>query len=80
VAAERDEAVLGESSLAAPVFDATALAVSAVSVVIPSSEWPPPDSVHDDLREAARNVTRELGASGWPVHAEARPPRSAPQA
>lgn len=80
VAAERDEAVLGESSLAAPVFDATALAVGAVGVVIPSSEWPPPDSLHDDLREAARNISRELGASGWPIYGEPPHPRSAAQA
>ena len=40
VAAEHDEAVLGESSLAAPVFDATGTAVGAVAVVLQSSEWP----------------------------------------
>jgi DNA-binding IclR family transcriptional regulator len=80
VAAEHDEAVLGESSLAAPVFDATGLAVGAVGVVIPSSEWPPPDGLHDDLREAARNISRELGAPGWPVYAEPDHPRSAAQA
>lgn len=80
VAAERDEAVLGESSLAAPVFDATALAVGAVGVVIPSSEWPPRDSLQDDLREAARNISRELGAPGWPVYGQPDEPRSASQA
>jgi DNA-binding IclR family transcriptional regulator len=79
VAAEHDEAVLGESSLAAPVFDAAALAVGAVGVVIPSSEWPPPDSLRDDLREAARNISRELGATGWPVYVEPEQPRSAAQ-
>jgi DNA-binding IclR family transcriptional regulator len=77
VAAEHDEAVLGESSLAAPVFDATGLAVGAIGVVIPSSDWPPPIGFQDDLREAARNISRELGASGWPVYAEHEPPRSA---
>jgi DNA-binding IclR family transcriptional regulator len=80
VAAEHDEAVLGESSLAAPVFDATGLAVGAVGVVIPSSEWPLPDGLQDDLREAARNISRELGAPGWPVYAEPDQPRSAAQA
>ena len=24
--------------------------------------------VHDDVREAARNVSRELGAPGWPIN------------
>jgi DNA-binding IclR family transcriptional regulator len=80
VAPEHDEAVLGESSLAAPVFDATALAVGAIGVVIPSSEWPTPDGLHDDLREAARNISRELGAPGWPVYLEPEQPRPAAQA
>jgi len=77
VAGEHDEAVLGESSLAAPVFDATARAIGAIGVVIPSSEWPPADQLHDDLREAARNISRELGAPGWPVYNEPEQPRSA---
>jgi DNA-binding IclR family transcriptional regulator len=80
VAAERDEAVLGESSLAAPIFDATGLAVGAVGVVIASSDWPPPDGLHDDLREAARNISRELGAPGWPVYPDAEDPPSAARA
>jgi DNA-binding IclR family transcriptional regulator len=80
IAAEHDEALLGESSLAAPVFDATGLAVGAVGVVIPSSEWPPPGGVHDDLREAARNISRELGSPGWPVYLEPERPQSAAQA
>lgn len=68
VATEHDEAVLGESSIAAPIFDATGVAVGAIAVVLPSSEWPPSASIHDDVREAARNISRELGASGWPVY------------
>lgn len=80
VAPEHDEALLGESSLAAPVFDATAGAVGAIGVIIPSSEWPPPENLHDDLREAARNISRELGAPGWPVYPETHQPRSAAEA
>jgi DNA-binding IclR family transcriptional regulator len=76
IAFEHDEAVLGESSLAAPVFDSTGLVVGALSAVLPSSEWPPPASLHDDVREAARNISRELGASGWPVY----PPVAQPAA
>lgn len=68
VAQEHDEAVLGECSLAAPVFDASGAAVGAIAVVLPSSEWARAVSLHDDLREAARNVSRELGAPGWPVY------------
>jgi DNA-binding IclR family transcriptional regulator len=77
VAAEHDEAVLGESSLAAPVFDATGTAVGAVAVVLQSSEWPPDDTLRDDLRETARNISRELGATAWPVSTEPAQPASA---
>lgn len=66
VASEQDEAVLGESALAAPIVDSSASVIAAVSVVIPSSQWPPLDSVLNDLRETARNISRELGASAWP--------------
>jgi DNA-binding IclR family transcriptional regulator len=77
VATEHDEAVLGESSLAAPVFDATGTAVGAVAVVMPSSEWPPSDALRDDLRETARNISRELGAIAWPVSTRPAQPASA---
>ena len=73
VATEHDEALLGESSIAAPVFDATGTAVGAIGIVLPSSEWPPSPSMHDDVREAARNISRELGASGWPMYPAVQP-------
>ncbi len=72
LASEQDEAVLGESSVAAPIGDASGGVVAAVAVVLPSSEWPPPDGVLNDLRETARNISRELGATAWP-------PRVAPR-
>jgi DNA-binding IclR family transcriptional regulator len=68
LATEHDEAVLGESSLAAPVFDAAGAVVGAIAIVLQSSEWPPPPSMRDDVREAARNISRELGAPGWPLY------------
>jgi len=78
LATEHDEAVLGESSLAAPVFDATGSVVGAIAVVLQSSEWPPPASLRDDVREAARNISRELGALGWPLYTvDAEPAASA---
>jgi DNA-binding IclR family transcriptional regulator len=78
VATEHDEAVLGESSLAAPIFDSTGAAVGAIAVVLQSSEWPPAPTLQDDVREAARNISRELGASGWPVYsADAEPAATA---
>ncbi|MCM3779513.1 IclR family transcriptional regulator [Microbacterium hydrocarbonoxydans] len=65
-AAESDEAVLGESSIAAPVADASNEIVAAVAVVIPTSQGPATDAVLDAVRETARNISRELGATSWP--------------
>jgi len=66
-ATEEEEAVLGECGLAAPIFDASGAAAGAIGVVVPTVEWPPADSVHTVVREAARNISRELGAARWPV-------------
>jgi DNA-binding IclR family transcriptional regulator len=66
IATEEDEAVLGESSVAAPIVDRSGSVIAAVAVVLPSSEWPPEDPVLNDLRETARNISRELGATNWP--------------
>ncbi|MGY1717622.1 IclR family transcriptional regulator [Blastococcus sp. SYSU DS0552] len=68
VALEQEEALLGECGLAAPVFDAHADVAGAIGVVVPSAAWPVDDSVLGAVREAARAVSRELGAPGWPVH------------
>lgn len=70
IATEQDEAVLGESSIAAPVVDRSGAVIAAVAVVLPSSEWPPEDNVLNDLRETARNISRELGATNWPPPAQ----------
>lgn len=67
LAAESDEAVLGESGLAASVFDATGLPVGAIGVVVPTNEWPVGDAVTDAVRSAARTISRELGAVQWPA-------------
>jgi DNA-binding IclR family transcriptional regulator len=65
-ALEDEEAVLGESSIAVPVADRDGEAVAAIAVVMPARDDPIPDSVLTLLREAARNVSRELGAPNWP--------------
>ena len=65
IAIEVEEAVLGECGLAAPLADATGLA-GAVGLVTPSSGWPLPGSALDALRDIARAVSRELGATAWP--------------
>lgn len=66
VAFELDEAILGEASAASPIADSSGSVVAAVSIVIPSSDWPVADAVLNALRETARNISRELGAPGWP--------------
>ena len=63
---EFEEAVIGEASVAAPICDDEGDVIAAIAVVLPASEWPPTDQVLNDLREAARNVSRELGAPAWP--------------
>ena len=69
-ARERDEAVLGESSIAAPIFDHGGYVVGAIGVVgdteriIPRA---PSKATIAAVAEAARGVSRELGARSWPV-------------
>jgi DNA-binding IclR family transcriptional regulator len=65
IATEVEEAVIGECGLAAPIADATGLA-GAIGLVTPISAWPLPDTAFDALRDAARAVSRELGATAWP--------------
>ena len=67
LAYECDEAVLGESCAAGAVFDGTGLAVGAVAIVVPTTEWPAGDAAVEAVRSAARTISRELGAMKWPV-------------
>ena len=55
-----------QQSVAAPGVDSRGNVIAAVAVVVPSTEWPPESSVLNGLRETARNISRELGASTWP--------------
>ena len=66
VARELDEAVIGESSLASPVFDSYGEAVGAIGVVVPSGSDLEGHEASDLVRETARAVSRELGAPSWP--------------
>ena len=74
IATERDEAVLGESSAAAPIFDHGGQVVGAIGVV-DSTDRIFPRGIARGLAaavgEAARGVSRELGAPRWPHAAEA---------
>jgi DNA-binding IclR family transcriptional regulator len=69
VARERDEAVLGEASLAAPIFDHAGVAVGAIALVGETSTILPRAPARELVTaviDAARGVSRELGAPRWP--------------
>ncbi len=67
IATEQDEAVIGESALASPVFDSSGSAVGAIGVVVPSANWPIDALSRDAVRDAARAISRELGSPSWPA-------------
>jgi DNA-binding IclR family transcriptional regulator len=74
ISTERDEAVLGESSVAAPIFDHGGHAVGAIGVVDSTDRIFPRGLARGlgaAVSEAARGVSRELGAPRWPYAAEA---------
>src|SRR5919198_495311 len=67
VAREREEAVLGESSIAAPITDHAGHAVGAIGVVGETAELlprGPAKGVVAAVTEAARAISRGLGAGG----------------
>jgi DNA-binding IclR family transcriptional regulator len=69
LARERDEAVIGESSVAAPIFDHGGHAIGAIGVagdtqrVLPRG---PARGLAAAVVDAARAISRELGAGRWP--------------
>ena len=70
IATERDEAILGESSIAAPIFDQTQQAVGAIGVVGDTGRIFAAGTARAHAAaviEAARNVSRVLGAPQWPA-------------
>ncbi len=69
-AREKEEAILGESSIASPIFDHSGHAIGAIGIVGdterimprgPAKQLAPP------VADAARGISRELGATRWPV-------------
>jgi DNA-binding IclR family transcriptional regulator len=66
LAAASDEAILGESELAAPIFDADEEVVGAVGVVMANAEEAEDRAIGDEVRRTAVNISRELGAIAWP--------------
>lgn len=77
IAAEVEEAVLGECGIAAPLADAGDEVAGAIGLVVPTGEWPLDPTASDALRATARAVSRELGAPVWPPSAPAALPPSA---
>ena len=70
IATERDEAVLGESSIAAPIFDQSQQAVGAIGVVGDTHRIFASGSargISAAVIESARGVSRVLGAAHWPA-------------
>jgi DNA-binding IclR family transcriptional regulator len=66
-AVEREEAIIGEASIAAPIFDRRNEATGAIGVAGPverlyAKREPRPDLVAQ-VREAARAITRDLGGA-----------------
>jgi DNA-binding IclR family transcriptional regulator len=66
LAREQEEAVLGECAIAGPVFDVSGAPVGAIGLVVPSANWPVDPTTSDAVRDAARAISRELGAMSWP--------------
>jgi DNA-binding IclR family transcriptional regulator len=70
IATERDEAVLGESSVAAPIFDQSQHAVGAIGVVGDTDRILAGGVVRGisaAVIESARGISRVLGAPQWPA-------------
>ncbi|HET7474596.1 MAG TPA: IclR family transcriptional regulator [Dermatophilaceae bacterium] len=66
IATEQDEAVIGESAIASPVFDSWGAPVGAIGVVLASGDSLTGHSARATVRETARALSRELGAASWP--------------
>jgi DNA-binding IclR family transcriptional regulator len=69
-AREKDEAILGESSVASPIFDHSGRAVGAIGVVGDTERIMPRGPAKQltaAVAEAARGISRELGANRWPA-------------
>src|SRR5207247_5059221 len=69
-ALEKEEAVIGEAGVAAPIFDRNGDAVGAVGVAGPRERVLKRGHervVANAVLEAARGISRDLGAPRWPA-------------
>jgi DNA-binding IclR family transcriptional regulator len=74
-AVEREEAVLGEGGVAAPIFDRRG-AIGAVGVAGPKEHLLRRNRLPDvaaAVTETARGISRDLGAPRWPAHRDDGP-------
>jgi DNA-binding IclR family transcriptional regulator len=69
--------VIGECGVAVPLVDALGEVPGALGLVTPASRWPLDAASIDALRTAARAISRELGAPGWPPGVPELPAASA---
>jgi DNA-binding IclR family transcriptional regulator len=67
IANEQDEAVIGECAVAGAIFDASGSAIGAIGLVVPTANWPVEALTRDMVRDAARAISQELGATSWPT-------------
>jgi DNA-binding IclR family transcriptional regulator len=68
-AVEREEAVLGEVGIAAPIFGRTGAVIGGIGIAGPSERLngrARENKVATMVGEAARSISRELGAQRWP--------------
>jgi DNA-binding IclR family transcriptional regulator len=68
-AIEREEAVLGEAGLAAPIFDRTGEVIGSVGIAAPGERLAKrriEREIAPAVLEAARGISRDLGATAWP--------------
>ena len=69
-AVEREEALLGEGGIAAPIFDRRGEVIGAVGVAGPRERLRRRNrlpAVAAAVLEAARGISRDLGAPRWPA-------------
>lgn len=57
---EAEEALIGEFSVAVPITTPCGEVVAALSIVVPSGEWPVADKDLQSLHQAGRSISREL--------------------
>ncbi len=68
-ALEQEEAILGEAGVAAPIFDRRDLVIGAIGVAGASERLNAPEQseqIASAVIEAARSISRDLGATQWP--------------